>query len=359
MVRHALLPIVVALTCSILAAQTQAQDALAKQLLVAPFDEAKAKAAQQAWATHLGRKVVETNAIGMKLALIPAGQFKMGSSDADIAAALRADSAQKEEYLTNERPAHDVTITRPFYMSVYEVTQADWRAVMRGSDNNAEPSYFSSTGSGKDSVSGKDTSRFPVEQVSWYDAIEFCNRLSKSEGLAEFYDLTVTKRESDGSIDEATVSVPDRNGKGYRLPTEAEWEYACRAGTTSAFHFGNISNGEQANVNGDYPYGTTTKGTYVGRTTTVGSYTTYANNFGLYDMHGNVWEWCEDWYDKSFYTTPAATKPNPVNTTTATYRVLRGGSWYYNTRYTRSAYRFRNSPVNRSDNYGFRVLRTP
>jgi formylglycine-generating enzyme required for sulfatase activity len=185
-----------------------------------------------------------------------------------------------------------------------------------------QPSYFSRNGGGSSSVSGQDTSRFPVESISWDDATEFCRRLSA------------------------------REGKTYRLPTEAEWEYACRAGTTTPFHFGSILNGEQANVDGNYPYGTSEKGPYLQRTTRVGSYR--ANAFGLYDMSGNVREWCQDYYYPSFYRQSPI--DNPLNSSGEGYRVLRGGSWVDRARGSRSAYRGGFTPTDRGLNVGVRVV---
>ena len=173
-------------------------------------------------------------------------------------------------------------------------------------------------------VSGQNTSKFPVEQVSWTDAMEFCQKLSVKEGVT------------------------------YRLPTEAEWEYAARAGTTTPFHFGTMLNGDRANVDGGFPYGTTTKGPYLQRTTTVGSYA--KNAFGLFDMHGNVWEWCEDIYDAKAYASRSGRTTDPKVTSGLQDRVLRGGSWYLLSRNTRSANRGTFSPDNRNDSYGFRVV---
>ena len=146
-----------------------------------------------------------TNSIGMTLKLIPAGEFMMGSPDNDKDAGIE------------EKPQHRVRISKSFYLGVYEVTQAQYKAVM---GNN--PSYFSPNGDGKDKVAGQSTDQYPVEGVSWFDAVSFCNKLSDKEGRRPFYE-----------IDDKYVRVPDWNGPGYRLPTEAEWEYACRANAST------------------------------------------------------------------------------------------------------------------------------
>ena len=198
-----------------------------------PFDAREARRRQAETAKAIDRPAEFTNSIGMKFKLIPAGEFMMGSPE------------DEEDRLDYEGPVHRVRITKPYYLGTYEVTQAEYERIM---DEN--PSRFKG-------------SKRPVERVSWNDAVVFCKRLSEKEGRA------------------------------YRLPTEAEWEYACRGGTTTPFHFGRILNGKQANCRGDQPYGTETKGPYLGETASVGSYT--ANAFGLYDMHGDVWEWCSDW----------------------------------------------------------------
>jgi len=250
--------------------------------------------------TETAQKLI-TNSIGMKLALIPAGEFLMGSPEGE------GDS--------DEHPQHRVRITKPFYIGVYEVTQGEYERV-----TGTNPSNFKN-------VAGEDTSRFPVENVSWNRAVEFCRKLSM---------------------------MPDEKsaGRTYRLPTEAEWEYACRAGTTTPFSFGSALNGCEANCDGDYPYGGADKGPFLQRTTRVGSY--QPNAFGLYDMHGNVWEWCADWKDSSYYA------QSPLNDPTGSSyfwdRVLRGGSWSYNASRCRSAYRNGYSPMYRRSNSGFRVV---
>jgi formylglycine-generating enzyme required for sulfatase activity len=260
--------------------------------------------------------------VKMDLVLIAAGTFTMGSNDGD----------------SDESPPHEVRISQAFYMGKYEVTQGQWEAVM---GNN--PSWFSTGGAGKDKVGGADTSNHPVESVSWDDCQEFCKKLSA------------------------------RTGKAVRLPTEAEWEYACRAGTTTAFYFGETISTDQANYDGNYTYvsawaarrsasetdqanydrnytyGNGRKGQYRQKTTPVGSFP--ANTWGLYDMHGNVWEWCADWYGP--YASGAQTDPRGASSGDG--RVLRGGSWRVSPLDCRSAARLRNWPDYRRHGLGVRV----
>jgi formylglycine-generating enzyme required for sulfatase activity len=177
-----------------------------------------------------------------------------------------------------------------------------------------------------------DTRAFPVEMVSWKEAVEFARRLS---ALAE----------------EA------KTGRSYRLPSEAEWEYSCRGGATSyqVFHFGNSLSSTQANFDGNYPYGGAPKGPYLERTCKVGSYP--ANGFGLHDMHGNVWEWCADWYDENYYAkSPRQDPPRPEG---ASARVLRGGGWSRDGGLCRSANRGRSAPDGRYQDVGFRLAAVP
>ncbi len=199
-----------------------------------------------------------TNTLGMKLALIPAGEFMMGSP---------ADDKDARDW---EKPQHRVRITRPFYLGVHEVKQAEYLSVM-----GVNPSVFSAKGQGQDRVVGRSTAHYPVENVSWLDAVRFCNTLSEKERLKPFY-----------QIDGETVRVPDWSGTGYRLPTEAEWESACRAGATSRYYFG-----DDPSVIGRYAWFKDNSGG-----TTHPVCLLRPNDSGLYDMLGNVWEWCGDTY---------------------------------------------------------------
>jgi len=206
-----------------------------------------------------------------------------------------------------------VTISS-FQMSRYQVTQREYQEVM-----GTNPSHFIGE-------------NLPVEMISWFDAVEYCNRRSQREGLTPAYTIS-------GSGNNRTVTW-NRNANGYRLPTEAEWEYACRAETTTAYNTGASLTTSQANF-----------GNQNGRTTPVGSYP--ANNWGLYDMHGNVHEWCWDWYGA--YTSGAQT--NPTGAVSGEYRVMRGGSWDYFVLLLRSANRMSFSPYFRYNSIGFRVVR--
>jgi formylglycine-generating enzyme required for sulfatase activity/serine/threonine protein kinase len=263
-----------------------------------------------------GGDSIITNSIGMKLALIPAGEFLMGSPDDDKGAQA------------NERPQHRVRITRPFYMGIYEVTQGQYRAVA-----GVNPSQFN----GSDDL--------PVERVSWFEAVEFCNALSEKDRLKPFYRI-----ERIGG--NRTMTIPDRNGHGYRLPTEAEWEYACRAGSTTKFSFG-----DDATRLGEF-------GWYDGnsdrKTQKVGQ--KRPNAWGLYDLHGNVWEWCWDSSERCYEPTNVGyhEQPrvdDPLGPPQAAYRVHRGGSWSDGFRVDRSARRYALPAGHREINKGFRLVR--
>jgi formylglycine-generating enzyme required for sulfatase activity len=216
---------------------------------------------------------------------------------------------------------HTVEITKPFYMGIYTVTQAQYRQVM-----GANPSSFSAQGDASKAVAGMNTDDFPVETVSWDDAMAFCAKVSER---------------------------PAVKGKGrVDLPTEAQWEYACRAGTTTVFHYGNSLSSAQANFDGRSRDGGAAKGVFLERTKKVGSY--LPNAWGLFDMHGNVYQWCKDWYNKDYYHNCPRT--DPCNETKADKRVLRGGSWSFSAGYCRSASRLWGAPGLRGRLVGFRFV---
>jgi formylglycine-generating enzyme required for sulfatase activity len=265
--------------------------------------------------TRKAGDVIE-NSIGMKLAYIPPGEFMMGSPKSEQQQVLAEEGGALD--VRNE-VKHKVQISKGFYLGVHTVTQEEYEKVM-----GTNPAWFRAGGGGKDAVAGLDTKRFPVEGASWDDAKEFCKKLSAKEG------------------------------KTYRLPTEAEWEYACRAGTTTAFYFGDTISTDQANYPGVSVFGKGKKGENRKRTVKVGSFP--ANKWGLHDMHGNVWQWCEDWYDKDYYS--KSPEIDPLNATKSFHRVVRGGSWAYDARTCRSAFRYWNEPESRFYYLGFRVARS-
>jgi formylglycine-generating enzyme required for sulfatase activity len=230
----------------------------------------------------------------------------------------------------DDETQHEVTITKPFYLGVHEVTQGQWKVVM---GNN--PAHFSRTGEGKDRVKDvrdAEPDLFPVEQVSWEDAQDFLKRL-------------------------AALNEEAKGRREYRLPTEAEWEYACRGGPDSSplpFHFDQPTSSlhsSQANFDGNYPYGGAAKGPNLQRTCKVGSYR--PNRLGLYDAHGNVYEWCLDWYDADYYkSSPPADPPGPPQ---GSNRVFRGGCWSLSGGSCRAARRLWGTPGLRRDGLGFRA----
>jgi formylglycine-generating enzyme required for sulfatase activity len=253
------------------------------------------------------------------MVFIPAGTFTMGSPESEA------------ERLDWEGPQTVVTLTRGFFMGKHEVTQGEYTDVM-----GSNPSYFrNGTGSFGSGGAVTDELSHPVEDVSWNDATDYCGRLTERERGA-------------GRLPVGYV---------YRLPTEAEWEYACRAGTTTAFSYGPALRSGMANFYGRLEYdsavGTISnpEGTYLGRTTPVGGYA--ANAWGLYDMHGNVWEWCQDWWSLSL---PGGSVTDPQGPSTGSCRVIRGGGWYGYARYCRSAVRGGNYPAIRYSGIGFRVV---
>jgi sulfatase modifying factor 1 len=230
-----------------------------------------------------------TNSIGMKFDWIKPGSFMMGSP---------ANEAGRDK----GEIQHKVTLTKGFYMGVYTVTQEEWQSVM---GNN--PSDF------------KGEKNLPVEMVSWDDCQEFIKKLR------------------------------EKDKKPYRLPTEAEWEYACRAGTKTPFSFGETISTDQANYKGNVAYGNGKKGVYREKTTPVGSFP--ANAWGLYDTHGNLFQWCQDWLGDY----PQKDVVDPQGPDEGQYRVLRGGSWNFYPQNCRSALRFYHLPGHRNGSVGFRV----
>jgi formylglycine-generating enzyme required for sulfatase activity len=244
---------------------------------------------------------------GSGMIAIQGGTFLMGSPPS-------------EPERGNDETQHRVTISKGFYMGKYPVTQGEYKAVM-----GTNPSYCKGAG-------------LPVENVSWYDAVAYCNARSKKEGRSPAY-----------TIKGEDVSW-DRSADGYRLPTEAEWEYACRAGTTTPFNTGDNITTAQANYDGNSPYNGNAKGQYRKKTTPVGHFP--PNAWGLYDMHGNVWEWCWDWYGDY----PSGAQTDPSGASSGASRVIRGGSWDYYAQVLRSAYRFNRGPSGRFIRVGFRLV---
>jgi formylglycine-generating enzyme required for sulfatase activity len=257
---------------------------------------------------------------------------------------------------------HEVTLTQIFYMGKYPVTQEQYQAVM-----GTNPSAYRVGGSKASALGGiTDTTNFPVESVSWYNAIVFCNKLSMLEGLDPAYLIPGFNNSTDpadwGNVPtsinttwNAVIVLAGSNG--YRLPTEAEWEYACRAGKTTAFNWGtDYIDDSKANYEAtEVDACNLTAGTYLDRTTEVGSYA--PNEWGLYDMHGNVFERCWDWYNANYGGEAGAAVTDPVGASSGTNRVGRGGSWYYFGNNLRSAYRNYGNPSAQSDNIGFRLVR--
>jgi formylglycine-generating enzyme required for sulfatase activity len=256
--------------------------------------------------------------ITLEMVAIPGGTFLMGTEDEEIEKLVKKFNWERFRW---ERPPHRVTVSS-FYMGRYPITQAQWKAIAATAkidiDLETNPSNFKGDEKGDE---------LPVESVNWYQATEFCKRLSRE-----------TKRE-------------------YRLPSEAEWEYACRAGTTTPFYFGETITGELANYNAGYTYAEEAKGEYRQQTTRVGQFP--PNAFGLYDMHGNVWEWCADtWHDN--YDGAPTDGSAWIENGDDNRSPLRGGSWYVNPDDCRSASRDND---NRRDSYycyydvlGFRVV---
>jgi formylglycine-generating enzyme required for sulfatase activity len=258
---------------------------------------------------RLGQKI--QNSVGMKLTYIPPGKFRMGSSDREVERYQKLPNRGYDlgDSWKEEVPQHEVRLTNGFYLGVFEVTQGEYEKVM-----GANPSAF------------KESKDHPVDTVTWQDGMMFCRKLSE-------------------------LPEEKKAGRSYRLPTEAEWEYACRAGTTTAFHYGDSLSSKEANCNGMAPFGNAAvaKAPSLRKTVKVGSYK--PNAWGLYDMHGNVWEWCLDGPRK--YTPEAVDDPHGPQGDAN--RPLRGGSWRDGA--ARSAYRkARDGSKYRLNICGLRVL---
>ena len=248
------------------------------------------------------RFIEQLDRVALEMVVIPAGEFMMGSLE------------NEKERSNRESPQHQVKINN-FFMGRYPITQAQWRAVANFPKINLELEPDPSRFKGDD---------HPVEQVNWHEAVEFCKRLSK------------------------------KTNRNYRLPSEAEWEYACRAGTATPFHFGETITTDLANYDGNYVYGKGPKGKYRKQTTPVGEFNV-DNNFGLCELHGNVWEWCADPLHDNYENAPTDGSVWEEGGDDST-RVLRGGSWGNNPWGCRSAYRNYYSSGNRYFNIGFRVV---
>ena len=258
----------------------------------------------------------------VEMVSIPAGTFTMGQTG-----------------ISSAEPVHSVTLTSGFYMSKYQVTQEQYQAVM-----GSNPSNFTSAVSGESGTPGK----LPVERVSWYDALVFCNKLSVTEGLSPAYRIKGSTDPASSWGEVPTSSDADWNAvlivagsTGYRLPTEAQWEYACRAGTATAYNTGDTISDDT----GWYDNNS------VGETHEVGKKP--ANAWGLYDMHGNVYEWCWDWYGD--YSSSAQT--DPLGASSGTFRVRRGGGWSDSAENLRSAHRSSYNPSYGNICLGFRLVR--
>jgi len=301
---------------------------------IAPFNAAQARAHQEAWAAHLGVPVEFVNSMGMKFALIPPGEFVMGSTPEEIEAALQLEGGGDYllEHIRSEAPQHKVILTEPIYLGIHEVTQAEYEQVM-----GRNPSHFAATGPGKDAVVGLNTAVLPVERVIWSDAVEFCAKLSEMEQFRPFqYELSVG------------ASATSPNGNGYRLPTEAQWEFACRAGTMTQFWSSDRNDGL-------VPAGWFGQNS-AGRTHAVGELK--SNPFGIFDSHGNVWEWMHDgWeanYYKQFQEKPALNPSGPASD--GLLRVLRGGHWNGTASACRSSHRLALHPGFADHTFGIRVV---
>ena len=326
---------------------------------ISPFDATQARTYQQEWADYLDTAVETTNSLGGTMILIPPGEFLMGSTDEEVAKGLKlADAlnlpaeAFERSRIQEEQPQHSVTIARPFCMSATEVTVGQFREFATSTRYWTQAEQFgggnSSNWTAPNNLKPEDvkiswrapgyapSDQLPVTQVTWSDAIAFCNWLSEQELLDPCY-------ESSGKRDWKLIS----GANGYRLPTEAEWEFACRAGTTGQFSFGD----DYALIK-EYAW---TGESQISAPQPVAL--KRPNPFGLFDLHGNVREWCYDWYSSEVYAEPAQT--DPTGPDYGTDRVMRGGRWQRHAINGRSAFRHDINPFQRDTQGGFRIVRAP
>ncbi len=254
------------------------------------------------WDNETPGATCKEESTNMEFVYVPGGEFLMGRGS-------------KEEGI-DDYEHHPVTV-KGFWMGKYEVTQAQWEKIM-----GENPSFFT------ENTTGKSSFVYPVENVSWDDTQGFLQKLN------------------------ATVETHGRASLQFRLPSEAEWEYACRAGTTTPFSFGETISTDQANYNGNYVYGDGQQGVYREQTTDVGSFP--KNAFGLYDMHGNVFEWCQDTYASYSETPTDGSAYGRLDDNKE--KVLRGGSWNFQPSFARCAFRLRREPAYQEIFIGFRVV---
>jgi formylglycine-generating enzyme required for sulfatase activity len=284
--------------------------------------------------------------VSMTMVLVPPGTFKMGSSAAEIKEAMRQFDL-REEYFKDELPSHDVEITRPFLMGKYEVTKRQFGRFVAADGYKTEAETDGEGGYGYDAATNKfegrkpiynwkyagfpQTDEHPVVNVSWNDAEKF------------------------------TIWLRGKTQRNCSLPSEAQWEYACRACTTTLFvsgndgetlaQVGNVADGTAKKKFTDWSFTIKAEDGYV-FTAPGGRFR--ANPLGLHDLHGNIWEWCEDWYDEKYYAN--SPRPDPLNEQKASSRVVRGGSWNFLPGDCRAAYRNGSSPDYRNGDLGFRVV---
>lgn len=302
-----------------------------------PIDSSNIASLQKQWSVYLGVPVEFTNSIGMEFMLIPPGEFMMGARQRDIDLALPDFDKNDAHWMVcvqSASPQHRVRITKPFYLSRTEVTQKQYQQVL-----GTNPSYYSKGGKEPvyvEQVSGMDTSDHPVEGVCWFDCLAFCNRLSDME----------SRRISYAQKNHDPTKRQNSTKPGYRLPTDAQWEMACRAGTSSRYW------------TGEEPLESDTAGwhgkKHASRSHKVGEKT--ANPFGLYDVNDNVWEWVEDRFDPDYYqqsSNQLSLDPLGSNQQTS-LRIVRGGLWPNS--YTASCERYAYESDYQCNYVGFRVL---